>query len=243
MSLTLRSPEEIRGDMPPFLYESLRSIAQESPHTVAHSLRIAELSRFAGSLVSRNPAVPRTLFIAGAGHDIGKSHFTELVDKKGRFTSEEREDVARHAELGAEMIEAETDNSVEDKPRSGFVVTRGMLVTASRVARYHHTDPSEVQLGEWNSDGSAGYIFVVRSFDELDASGDPDRPYKNGRPAISVLAGIERRIGLQFGRSIEFYRNLFRVCSPALYEAYNVRTIEGVVDSMRASEEVLVPVR
>ena len=73
--------------------------------TIQHSLRVALLATYVASKLGAATNVLTEIAAAGLLHDVGKGRVPrEILEKPGRLDAEEREAIARHPQLGAEIL-------------------------------------------------------------------------------------------------------------------------------------------
>ncbi|MEO2065568.1 MAG: HD-GYP domain-containing protein [Desulfurobacteriaceae bacterium] len=76
-----------------------------SPWTKGHSQRVAEISVLIGKEMGLKEEELEKLRIAGILHDIGKIGVDkEIIDKRGKLTPKEYEEVKRHSTIGYEIL-------------------------------------------------------------------------------------------------------------------------------------------
>ncbi|MDH7601059.1 MAG: response regulator [Armatimonadota bacterium] len=168
------------------LFKAIKAIAagidSRSRYTGRHSAHMAEICLQIGQELQLSPERMATLELAAHIHDVGKLTTPESVlDKPGKLTPEEWQEVSQHPSTGAELL-AEIDE----------------LAEVAAVIRHHH----ERYDGTGYPDGlrGEGIPFLSRILAVADAleAMTSDRPY---RPAISWSAAVEelqRHSGTQF---------------------------------------------
>jgi len=73
--------------------------------TIQHSLRVALLATYVASRLGASTPVLTEIAAAGLLHDVGKGRVPRaILEKPGRLDAEEREAIARHPQLGAEIL-------------------------------------------------------------------------------------------------------------------------------------------
>jgi putative nucleotidyltransferase with HDIG domain len=153
-------------------------------YTRGHSERVGVYA----SKLGRELGLPRELieriYISGLLHDVGKIGVPDaIITKPDRLTPEEYEEIKRHPEIGARILQPVA-----------------FLADVVPCVRHHH---------EWYDGSSAGYparlvgdqiplpsrIILVSDTVEAMTS---DRPYRRGLPLEQVLSELHRYSGTQF---------------------------------------------
>ncbi len=151
------------------------AIDAKDPYTCGHSDRVARISVRLAKELGLPPHVCDTIYMAGLLHDIGKIGVEDAVlRKEGRLTDEEYEQIKRHPQLGADIL---------DDIKPFLEIIPGVL--------YHH----EKWDGTGYPEGLAGeaipqiarVIAVADSYDAMTS----DRPYRTGM-SIEVVEEILR---------------------------------------------------
>lgn len=156
---------------------------RRDPYTADHSIRVTEM---VGAILEEMSDVPYeltdTILAASRVHDVGKVGTRDLtLYKPGPLTTEEREEMRRHAQIGSDIV------SRIDEYR----------LTAA-IIRHHH----EHWNGNGYPDGLAGHdipvgsriIAVADAFDAMTS----DRPYRRAMSRLTALEEIRRNSGSQF---------------------------------------------
>ena len=155
-------------------------------YTYGHADRVARLSVEIGKVLRLPDKQLELLQYAGILHDIGKIGVRdEILNKPGRYTAEEYEEMKKHPVIGARIV-------------SGI---DSLEIVASWV-RHHH----EKFDGTGYPDGLKGtniplgarIIAVADAFDAMLY----DRPYKAGRPLPEVIDELKRCSGSHFDPEI-----------------------------------------
>jgi response regulator RpfG family c-di-GMP phosphodiesterase len=160
------------------------AIDAKDPYTRGHSERVGVYaSRVARELGCR-PGFIERIYLAGLLHDVGKIGIPDaIIAKPGRLTPEEYEEIKRHPEIGARILE----------PVS-------FLVDIVACVRHHH---------EWFDGSDRGYperltgtaipfpsrIILVADTVEAMTS---DRPYRRGLRLDAVIDELHQFAGTQF---------------------------------------------
>jgi putative nucleotidyltransferase with HDIG domain len=156
-------------------------------YTTTHSLNVCVLAMALAEWVGLGARDVRSFGISGLLHDIGKTKIpTEILNKAGRLTPEEREIMNRHPVEGARIIVASEEN----------------LDLAAVVAYEHH-----IMLGgggypkfDYPRDchHASKMVHVCDVYDALRTN----RPYRAAWPSAKVLDYIEERAGSEFDGEI-----------------------------------------
>jgi putative nucleotidyltransferase with HDIG domain len=168
--------------------QTIRTLAEavdaKDAYTRGHSERVGVYA----SKIAREVGLPRELiervYIAGLLHDVGKIGIRDyVITKPDRLTPEEYEEIKRHPEIGAKILEPVT-----------------FLSDVVECVRHHH---------EWYDGSDKGYpdrlrgdriplpsrIILVADTVEAMTS---DRPYRSGLPLESVVRELYKFSGSQF---------------------------------------------
>jgi putative nucleotidyltransferase with HDIG domain len=183
-----RQLEDKHGELRLAYVSTVRALAEaidaKDPYTRGHSERVGVYaSRVARELACRPQFVER-IYLAGLLHDVGKIGIPDaIIAKPGRLTPEEYEEIKRHPEIGARILE----------PVS-------FLADVVACVRHHH---------EWFDGSDRGYperlsgtaipfpsrIILVADTVEAMTS---DRPYRRGLQLDAVIDELHRFSGSQF---------------------------------------------
>jgi putative nucleotidyltransferase with HDIG domain len=168
--------------------QTIRALAEavdaKDAYTRGHSERVGVYA----SKLGRELGLPRELieriYISGLLHDVGKIGVRDaIITKPDRLTPEEYEEIKRHPEVGARILQPVA-----------------FLADVVPCVRHHH---------EWYDGSSQGYpsrlvgdqiplpsrIILVSDTVEAMTS---DRPYRRGLPLERVVAELHRFSGTQF---------------------------------------------
>ncbi len=168
------------------LISLVNSIDLKDPYTKFHSERVTTYAYLIGKELNLPRKKLVTLFYASLLHDIGKIWSPdEALKKPGKLTEKEFEEIKKHPEVGASMIDH-----------------MEFLSESSRVLRHHH----EHYDGSGYPDGLKGedipllsrIIAVADAFDAMTS----DRPYRKGMTIEEALSIIEEESGKQFDPEI-----------------------------------------
>ncbi len=163
--------------------EALASaIDAKDPYTNGHSRRVAEYSLKIARTVGKSEEECERVYFAALLHDVGKIGVpSSIINKKGRLTDEEFEQIKRHPVLGGQIL-----SIIKQSP------------WLSIGARYHH----ERYGGRGYPEGLRGedipeiarIIAVADAYDAMTSN----RSYRNAIPQHIVREEIVKGIGTQF---------------------------------------------
>lgn len=152
--------------------------------TGQHILRVATVSRIVARAMGFSKAFCRTIYLAAPLHDTGKIGISDaILNKPSALTPEERKEIERHTEIGAQILE----NGESD-----------LIRMAHEIALYHHE--------KWDGSGYGGGLSgeaiplsgrIVAVADVLDAL-LAERPYKRTWSFEEGYAEIQRQSGKHF---------------------------------------------
>ena len=162
-------------------------------YTYGHADRVARLSVEIGKSLNLSDDELEQLEYAGILHDIGKIGVRdEILNKPGRYTPDEYEEMKRHPVIGARIV-----SGIES------------LDVVSLWIRHHHErfDGTGYPDGLRGEDIPLGsrILAVADAFDAMLY----DRPYKAGRPLPEVIEELKRCSGTHFDpRIVQVVLNL-----------------------------------
>lgn len=174
--------DDARGLLMGLLHSLVSAVDAKDAYTCGHSERVAVLSRMLAQQAKLGDRFTERVYMAGLLHDVGKIGVPESVlQKTGRLTPEEFDQVKRHPEIGARILR--DIRQIED-------MVPGVL--------HHH----ERYDGRGYPAGLAGenipligrLICIADCFDAMTSS----RTYRRARPLEAALAELRRCSGTQF---------------------------------------------
>ena len=179
---------EKNNDLRTGYVQTVRALAEaidaKDTYTRGHSERVGVYaSRIARQLGLRKEMIER-VYISGILHDVGKIGVPDaIITKPSRLTAEEYEEIKKHPEIGARILEP-----VE------------FLCDVVPCVRHHH---------EWFDGSESGYPYQLRGdqiplpsrvilvADTVEAM-TSNRPYRNGLPLDVVIRELHKYSGSQF---------------------------------------------
>lgn len=174
--------------------EALASaIDAKDPYTNGHSRRVAEYSLKIAREIGKSEEACERVYFAALLHDVGKIGVpSSIINKKGRLTDEEFEQIKRHPVLGGQIL-----STIKQSP------------WLSIGARYHH----ERYGGRGYPEGLKGedipeiarIIAVADAYDAMTSN----RSYRNAIPQHIVREEIVKGTGTQFDP--EFAKAMLRM--------------------------------
>lgn len=136
--LDLPPNQHTRMELMRFVKILFEQLGQKCLPTKHHSSRVIFLSNQLGKDCGLSERELETLKISASLHDIGKMGISQsIICKKTRLTTEEREEVKRHAVIGANLVASSFNEEVEE---------------IAKVIRHHH----ENYMGDGYPDGLKG---------------------------------------------------------------------------------------
>ncbi len=175
--------------------ESLIKIAIHEYYTYTHSVNVAAVGTLFGKYLGLEDKELRIICIGVLLHDIGKTRIsTDIINKKGKLTKREFEEIKKHPELGVEVLE-----------EAGITVDEERLITLQ-----HHEDedgggyPYGLKKDEIHLYGK-----IVRIIDIYDAI-TTNRSYAGARRPFSALKEMQEEMSHCFDTELflEFIRFL-----------------------------------
>ena len=152
-------------------------------YTTTHSLNVCVLAMGLAEWIGLGTRDVRAFGVAGLLHDIGKVKIpTEILNKPGRLTPEERDIMNRHPVEGAKIIMASEEN----------------LDLAVVVAYEHHIMQNGGGYPKLDypreCHQASKLVHVTDVYDALRTN----RPYRAAWPSAKVLSYVEERAGTEF---------------------------------------------
>ena len=169
-----------------------------------HITRVALCAQILAKQVGLDEATQEAVMLAGPLHDVGKIGIAdEILRKPGPLSPEERAEMQRHCEIGANILRAELGSTFSslseiryDRGRTD--TSNELLDVAARIAIAHHEwfDGSGYPYGLKGDEIpiEARIIAVCDVYDALRSA----RPYKTSKSCEETLQIIESNSGTQF---------------------------------------------
>lgn len=169
-----------------------------------HIVRVALYSRLLAEALGLGAKIQESVLLASPLHDVGKIGIEDqILRKPGPLNPEEREEMQRHCQIGADILRAELQPTFAalaelDGRCSATSATNELLELAGRIALFHHE--------RWDGEGypfqlrgeeiplEARIVSVCDVFDALRAT----RAYKDAMPLDEAIEVIRSQRGLQF---------------------------------------------
>ena len=160
----------------------INTLYEKNKREEAHSYRVSELCKNMGEALGLPEHEIKELTTVGLLHDIGKIAIGEgVLNKPGKLTNEEWEEIRRHPEIGYRILK--TVNDMSDM--------------ASHVL-YHHErwDGKGYPKGLKGKDipNVSRIIAIADSYDAMTS----ERSYRNALPEEVVINEMQKNIGIQF---------------------------------------------
>ncbi|HEY0015577.1 MAG TPA: HD domain-containing phosphohydrolase [Longimicrobium sp.] len=177
---------EQAGQIEALLMDALRSLATaietRDDYTGGHVERVARYAAATGRELGMRGEELRALWVGALLHDVGKIGVRDDVLKKpGALTAEEYDEMKRHPEIGATIME-----------RSSFL-RPGLPAVLHHQERFDGSGYPAGLRGEAIS-LQGRIVAVVDTFDAIVSS----RPYRNGSSGEHAMEEIRRNSGTQF---------------------------------------------
>lgn len=158
------------------IFDMLHNMRQIDDSTYAHCLNVALIARMLGEWMNLSQNDLQTLTLAGLLHDIGKCMIPpEILNKPGSLSSEEYEEIKKHAQYGAEILESQ--------PIDKRIIRASLM-------HHERCDGSGYPLGLKcdNIDDFGKIISIADVYDAMTAN----RCYRKGLCPFEVIATFER---------------------------------------------------
>lgn len=166
----------------------VKAIETRDPYTSGHSMRVSQLAVSIAERMGLGHRRTEDIEAAALLHDIGKidAVYTEILNKPGSLTSEERSVIQSHVLKGVELLESLA--SFDDR-----------VIAA---VRHHH----ERIDGKGYPDGLAGEEIslggrIIKVCDAIDAMLS-DRPYRSALTLPAVREQLTLYAGVQFDAAV-----------------------------------------
>lgn len=165
------------------ILEFLFELYDNFPYVAEHSDRVVRYSQILAEELSAPPDVRDAIAYIGPVHDVGKINIpTEVLNKPGELTPDERALLQSHTEHGAHMLMEALDLSE----------------TAVALLRHHHErwDGTGYPAGLKGEDIPlvARIVAVADAYDAMTS----DRPYRQRQPHRRAMAQLREGAGTQF---------------------------------------------
>ena len=158
------------------------AIDAKDKYTHGHSTRVAKYSKEIAALAGKTEQECEEIYYAALVHDVGKIGISDaVINKKGRLTDEEYEEMKKHPVIGRDILA-----SVNLSP---FLVEGAY----SHHERYDGKGYPEGKKGEETPE-LARIIAVADAYDAMTSK----RSYRDPLPQEKVRGEIEKGIGTQF---------------------------------------------
>jgi putative nucleotidyltransferase with HDIG domain len=178
--------DHIASNYPDALQQLVSAVENKDAYTYGHSRRTANVATALGLKLRLQPEELRILAQGAYLHDVGKIAIPdEILNKPDRLTSEERETIETHAEIGAQLVQEDPE-----------------LISCVPIVRHHH----ERFDGTGYPRGIAGLEIPVLArvtavADVWDAL-TSDRAYRRGWDPSDALAHIVAGRGSHFDPAV-----------------------------------------
>jgi len=176
--------DEIESTQKELILTMSTVLETRSSETGYHVQRVCEYAALLAKLLGLTEKEQELIFIAASMHDVGKVAISDdILQKPGKLTAEEYQEMQRHAQVGYDMLK---------------VSKRPIIQTAAVIALYHHE--------WWNGQGYPKqlkgkeiplYARIVAIADVFDALGSK-RVYKQSWPIEDIFNYFEEGAGKQF---------------------------------------------
>lgn len=175
--------EGLRGKL---INTIIKTLYEKNPREEQHSERVGEVAQKIGAAIGFSETEAGKLRLIGKLHDIGKIAIEDgILNKTGRLTEKEQEEVQRHPDIGYRILSA----------------TSEMLDLADCVLAHHE---------RWDGKGyprglsgeqipiEARIIALADSYDAMSS----ERPYRKALDEEVILYEIRKNAGYQFDPDI-----------------------------------------
>lgn len=168
------------------IFALARTVEARDSYTDAHLWRLAEYSHCVSAALGGSREDARDAWYGGVLHDIGKIGVSDSVLRKpGRLNDEERLEMQRHPDIGADIVA-----TMRFASRIGPIVR----------AHHEHWDGGGYPLGLKGEQIplAARIISVADAWDAMVT----DRPYRDALPPKVAVKRLQENSGMQFDRTV-----------------------------------------
>ena len=171
--------EGLRGNI---INTIVKTLYEKNPREEEHSERVGEMAEKIGIAIGFSDIAVSKLKVIGHLHDIGKIAIEDgILNKSGRLTAWEQEEIRRHPDVGYRILSA----------------TSEMLELADCVLAHHERWDGKGYprgLAGENIPLEARIIALADSYDAMSS----ERPYRKALDEEVILYEIKRNAGYQF---------------------------------------------
>ena len=159
------------------IFTYLSYLKDVNDYTYSHSLNVSLLCNMFSKWLNLSEEEREDLTIAGFLHDIGKLKVDQnILNKKGKLTDEEFEEIKKHPRLGYEMIK---DTDISDSIKEAILM-------------HHEKINGKGYPSGLKSDNISKYAKIVSICDIYDAM-TSDRAYRGRLCPFQVIRNFERQ--------------------------------------------------
>lgn len=164
----------------------VHTLNEKNPREEAHSRRVSELCEKMGYALGMNEANINELKVIGLLHDIGKIAIDEqILNKPGKLTKEEFEEIKRHPEIGYRILSSSKEmNSI-------------LEVIIAHHERFDGKGYPNGLMGE-DIPLKARILAIADSFDAMTCQ----RPYRDSMSIIQAIEELKLNSGTQFDSNL-----------------------------------------
>ena len=161
-------------------------IEARDPYVLGHASKVADYARAIGLEMNLPADRLGRLHQAGLMHDLGKMGVAEkILNKPGKLTDPEYEQVKKHATIGAEVLEA----------------SQGLRQLSTFVRHHHEWWNGSGYPDQWGGEQIPLEARILAVCDAVDSMAS-DRPYHKALQLDQVISEIERCSGTQFDPNV-----------------------------------------
>jgi hypothetical protein len=180
----------------------LSPLKSDSEYTYTHATNVAILTIFQADSLGVEGEVLHEIGVAAVLHDVGKMFVSkDIINKNGKLTKEEFQEVTRHTLHGAKYLA-----KMEDLTRLA------PIVAFEHHLRYDMSGYPDLKSNHRKQHPVSQLVQIADVFDALRSK----RPYKKDWPARDILALIKENAGTEFRP--DFVNNFVKTLVPALSE-------------------------
>lgn len=171
--------EGLRGNI---INTIVKTLYEKNPREEEHSERVGEIAEKIGIAIGFSDIAVSKLKVIGHLHDIGKIAVEDgILNKSGRLTEREQEEIRRHPDVGYRILSA----------------TSEMLELANCVLAHHERWDGKGYPGGLAGENIPLEARIIALADSYDAMSS-ERPYRKALDVDVILYEIKRNAGYQF---------------------------------------------
>lgn len=193
--------EQLEVSRREIVYRLAKAAEAKDATTGGHIVRVGLMSRLIAREMGLSESIQERLLLSSPLHDLGKIGIADgILNKPGKLNDEEREQMKKHCEVGAEILASELNPIFSGG--SNQVADDGLMLTAARIALCHHE--------RWDGNGypvglkgdsiplEARIVAIADVYDALRST----RPYKPAYSREQAWGILQEESGKHFDPAV-----------------------------------------